>query len=45
MVFPVVLFSGARKFWPIPFIDDAGIHGIEIVKLLVWCRLVANFMV
>ena len=33
MVLPVVLFSGARKFWSIPFIDDAENHGIEIVKL------------
>jgi len=31
MVLSVVLFSGARKFWPIPFIDDVEIHGIEII--------------
>jgi hypothetical protein len=33
MVFSMVLFSVSQEFWSIPFIDDAGIHGIEIVKL------------
>ncbi len=33
MVLLMVLFSGARKFWPIPFIDDTENHGIEIVKV------------
>ncbi len=33
MALLMVLFSGTRKFWPIPFIDDAGIHGIETLKV------------
>jgi hypothetical protein len=45
MVFPVVLFSGTRKYCLIPFIDDTGNHGIEIVKLQVWIRMVAVYMV
>lgn len=33
MVLLMVLFSGAQKFRPIPFIDDAGLHGIETEKV------------